>query len=171
MTARDSPDAAAVPRVFTDDQQSVLKAALNRIIPREGPMPAAGDLHVGTFIERYVQGSLALRRLFLDGLRAIAIAGARYGGAFIDLSTDEQDDVLRRVEEAEPLFFGWLVDLTYRGYYVHPDAHAALAYDGRPPQPRGFAVPKFDEGLLSRQKNRLPLWRPTSSLRPESPEA
>ncbi len=171
MTARESPADDVVPRVFTDDQRSVLRAALDRIIPREGPMPAAGDLNVGTFIERYVQSSLALRRLFLDGIRAIAIAGARHGGAFSGLSTDEQDDVLRSVEEAEPLFFGWLVDLTYRGYYVHPDAHAALAYDGRPPQPRGFAVPKFDEGLLSRQRNRLPLWRPTLSLRPELPES
>lgn len=171
MATPEPPADDAAVAAFTQDQHRLLRAALNRIIPREGDMPAAGDADVGGFIERFIQGSAGLRRLFLDGLRAIAIEGARAGGAFADAPPEAQDDALRRVEATAPLFFAWIVDLAYRGYYVRPDVHAALGYDGRPPQPRGFAVAPFDERLLSQQKNRVPLWRPTPTLRPDSPVA
>lgn len=161
MVDRDVPAGAPVSGVLTEDQRALLRAVLDRLVPAEGPFPSAGDLQVDLFIERAVHPSATLRRMVVDGLRAIELESARGGAAFPALPPDRRDGVLLRVEATAPLFFAWLVDLTYRGYYVSPDVHAALGYDGRPPQPRGFPVAPFDEALLSRQMARPPLWRPT----------
>ena len=153
----------STPAVLDGEQRALLTAVLERIIPQSPEMPGAGDLGVTASIERALATASPLRRLFLDGLVEIELASARQNErGFRDLGPDEQDAVLRAVEEAQPTFFSALVDHTYRGYYTDPRVHEAIGFESRPPQPLGHQLPPFDPELLARQRQRAPFWRETS---------
>ncbi len=157
---------ATAPAVLSEAERALLTAALNRIIPAEGDLPGAGALGVAAVIERTLAISLALRRLFLDGLLQIALTTTRHASgnaAFATLPDKIQDDVLRTVEGAHPAFFAALIDHTYRNYYADARVHRLIGWDSRPPQPLGHHLAPFDPALLERQRARLPFWRPTSS--------
>ncbi len=160
---------ATAPPVLSDTERALLTAALDRIIPAEGDLPGAGALGVAAVIERTLAISLALRRLFLDGLLQIALTSARHApesspnsGAFTTLPTEAQDDVLRVVERAHPAFFAALIDHTYRNYYADARVHRLIGWESRPPQPLGHHLAPFDPALLERQRARLPFWRSVS---------
>ena len=145
--------------ILTATEREVLTAALNRIIPGRDALPGAGDLGLPATIERALTRAPALRRVFLDGLRAIEFAGGESG--FAARAADEQDALLRAVEVAEPIFFALLVEHTYRGYYALPVVQRALGLSGEPPQPHGHRLPPFDPALLAAQRQRAPFWRRT----------
>lgn len=155
----------AGPTILSDEQRTLLVAVLNVLIPPRGDLPGAGDLGVGGVIERALAAAApALRRLVLDALAAIEGATARRhaGAAFAALALDQQEAVLREVEQRAPSLFAVLLNQTYRGYYTDPRVLAAIGVDGRPPQPRGHDLPAFDLALLERQRQRAPFWRPTA---------
>jgi hypothetical protein len=110
--------------------QSVLRAAVDRIIPRDD-FPSAWEAGVGDYIVRQLAGDLAaLAQSFAEGLAALdAEAILSHGRAFADSSEIEQDDVLRRVEAGDvrapwptppAAFFAALVNATAEGYYSDP---------------------------------------------------
>jgi hypothetical protein len=110
--------------------ESVLRAALDRIIPRDD-FPSAWEAGVGDYIARQLEGDLApLAGSFAAGLVALdAEATLRHGRGFADSTESEQDDVLRRVEAGDVLgawlvpperFFVLLVNATAEGYYSDP---------------------------------------------------
>jgi hypothetical protein len=138
--------------VLNDPQRALLRAVLNEVVPPRGDLPGAGDLDVGSSIERTLAASPRLRRLFLDGLASLTVLG------FGDLPGSARVEMLRRLEQEQPAFFAALVEHTYRGYYTLPAVHAAIGYQG-PPQPRGHSLPPFDEELLATQRRRDPFWR------------
>ncbi len=159
------PDAAsasvAAPSVFTDEQRELLRAVLDTVVPPHGTLPGAGALGVGDMIDGTLALEPALRRLILDGLRDIDVTSARATDrAFSALDPAGRERVLRSVEKARPVFFAALVEHTYRGYYTHPDVHAAIGYATRPPQPLGHVLAPFREELLTLQNKRAPFWRP-----------
>ena len=140
----------------------LLRSMLNRIVPAHGELAGAGDLDVGTSIERTLGGSVRLRRLFLDGLNEVAISAMQQSGlAFVDLDAAGQAIVLETVERRYPSFFAALVEHTYRGYYMIAAVQRAVGFEPRPPQPIGHSLPAFDPSLLDAQRQRAPFWRPT----------
>jgi hypothetical protein len=153
---RAEPSVVGEPSVFDATQRALLRAVLNRIVPPHADRAGAGDLDIGTSLERTLADSARLRRLFLDGLHDIAISST---ADFVDLSPTDQTVVLQAVEQAHPAFFSTLVEHTYRGYYTHPLVQRALS--SRPPQPIGYELPPFDPALLDTQRQRAPFWRPT----------
>src|SRR5262245_52408297 len=118
--------AAAEVGVLTGEQRELLAAVLNRIVPEREGVPGAGDLGVGATMERGLVDAPAVRRLFLDGLLAIELAGGEAG--FLTLNDDAQDAALREVEAGQPLFFAALVEQTYKGYYTEPRVLAAIGF-------------------------------------------
>lgn len=145
------PQVVAQP-VLSEEQHELVRAALNRIIPASENMPAAGDLEVGSFIERSMSTTPSLRRILLDCIAELAIA------RFHEISAREQTAVLQRLQAENPDFLVALVEHTYRGYYTHPDVLSKLEY-GPPPQPSGRVLPPFDLELLAFQRARQPFWR------------
>lgn len=146
--------------VLTADQQAVLRAVLNRIIPAEGDFSGAGDLDVASAVERELTSSSKLRRVLLDGLAEITLAAWRSAdGDFAGLSPERQDEVLKTVEQACPSEFDALVASTYRGYYVHPTILRLVGAAKQPPQPEGYALPPFDPSLLENVRQRGPVYR------------
>jgi hypothetical protein len=144
-------------RVLDDAQRLLLRFVLNRVIPPHNELPGAGDLDAGADIERTLNDSPSLRRVFLDGLTAIRVSSSSH---FVDLDALAQTAVLQHVEQDQPVFFAALVDHAYRAYYTLPKVQQALGWN-RPPQPLGHTLAPFDPNLLAQQRSRAPFWRRT----------
>jgi len=135
-------------KAFPDGQIPLLRAALNRLIPPGGDFPGAGDLELLDHLDRVACASPRARRMFVEGVRLMALeSGRRHGTAFEDLPPAEQDTVLRHVETSQPAFFEAFVSEVYQAYYSHPAVIALLGLEVRPPQPLGHALPPFDAAV------------------------
>ena len=146
--------------ILSDEQRALLAAALNRIVPAQGEIPATGDLGIGKFVESVAAGSTAKRRSLLDGMVRIELAAAERGGAFASLSGDAQTEALRAVQTTDPEFFQELVTQTYRGYYTNERVFSLLSY--RAPNREGYDPIPFDESLLEPVRQRGQMWVPTN---------
>ena len=142
--------------ILSDTQRSLLAAALNRIVPAAGDMPAAGDLGITKFVESVAAGSTDKRRLLLSALVQVELAASERGGSFTDLSEAAQVDALRAVEASRPEFFQELVTQTYRGYYTNETVCVALGY--RPPNREDYDPLPFDQSLLEPVRQRGQIW-------------
>lgn len=147
--------------ILSEEQRSLLAAVLNRIVPAQNEMPAAGDIGIGEFVESVAAGSAATRRRLLGGLVQIELAATARGGDFAGLSADAQTDALRAVEETSADFFQYLVTQTYRGYYTHETVTDRLSY--RAPNREDYDPLPFDESLLEPVKERGQIWTPTNN--------
>lgn len=146
--------------ILSDDQRALLTAVLNRIVPAQNEMPAAGDLGIGEFVASVAAGSSAKRRSLLDGLVRIELAASERGGAFTSLTGDTQTEALRAVQAAYPEFFQELVTQTYRGYYTNERVFELLSY--RAPNREGYNPIPFDESLLEPVRQRGQVWVSTN---------
>jgi hypothetical protein len=119
-----------MPDLFDPTQQRTLQAALDRLIPKDD-YPGAWEAGCGDYICGQLNGQLAhlapTYQAGLDGLEAEA--QAEFAQPFADLSADQQDVLLGRVEEGSVrvewdtpprVFFSMLVNHTAEGYYADP---------------------------------------------------
>ena len=146
--------------ILDETQRSLLGATLNRLIPAQGDMPAAGDLGIAAFVESVAAGSAAKRRLLMDGLVQIELAAQERGGSFATLSETAQNDALKLVEETNSAFFQELVTQTYRGYYTDESVCSLLSY--RAPNRADYDPLPFDESLLEPVRQRGQIWTSTA---------
>ena len=147
-------------QVFTEAQRELLTAALNRIIPREGALPGAGELRLSEVLERVLGQDVRLRRLFNDGLAHIEIvAERRHGKEFSQLSGTAMDATLQEVEASLPHFFEALVRQTYRAYYSHPQIAPLVGYSPAAPPTKDYQPELLDEKLVELQRQRAPFWK------------
>ena len=164
MSAVSSRSAAVAvgqaPKVLTATQQALLAAVQDRLIPREGELPGAGEADGAAVVDRYLAERPAWRPDLLAALQAIEVAAHAVGsGGFMALSGDERDELLRSVEAAQPRLFRGLVRLTYAAYYTDPEIQRARGWTKAPPLPGGHGLPPFDESRLEAVKRRGKLWR------------
>jgi hypothetical protein len=146
-------------QVFSDPQRTLLTAVLDRLVPANGALPAAGELGIGAFVERVAGGDPQLTRLFNEGLRQIEIAASQqHDSGFLALAADAQDSVLRGVEAADSVFFEQLVRQTYNGYYTDARVFEHIGYDLPSPPVPGAQPELLDESLLDKQRQRAPFW-------------
>ena len=148
-------------RFLSTEQRALLDAILDRLIPAEGAMPGGGQAGTADYLDSVVGSSPRLSRLFSAGLRNIESAAARHGSSFADLTSDQQDEVLRHIEANKSAFFETLLMHTYNGYYSNPRVVEALGLEPRPPQPRGHHVEFGDFSSLSTVAERGVAYRET----------
>ena len=145
-------------QIFSQAQIQTVTTALNRIIPAEGGMPAAGDLGVAGFIESVAQVDPSKTRLFTQGVAFIELTcGRLIGKGFAQATGEEQDQTLQSVESSDPAFFDELVRQTYNGYYTNPKIFEALGHSIAQPDINGQPE-LLDESLLEKQRQRAPFW-------------
>ena len=148
-------------------ERRTLAAAVDVIIPAQGPMPAASAVGAARYIERIAGADQKLGALLLEGLRALAIhAQSTHSVAFELLAVEPQTAVLAHFEKADAsttLFFAALRDLVYEAYYSQPAVWRLLGYDFRSGRRRTAAVEPFDERRLARVRKMKPLYRETRS--------
>jgi hypothetical protein len=115
---------------FTPQEQAVLRAAVDRILPADGD-PGGWDAGAEEYLGRQLDGDLiAMRETVQAGLAALdAEAQTRSGGGFAALSPEAQDALLRDVESgavrtewtvSPEQFFDLLVRTTAEGFYSDP---------------------------------------------------
>ena len=145
---------------FVDDQLRLVRDVLDRIIPRQGEIPGAGEIGIAAYLDRVVGESPKLRALFSRGLVAVELtAEGQFKKGFTDLTDAEKTAVLKKVETAEGEFFDNLVWQTYNGYYTHRKVKSRLGADARPPQPQGYLLEKGDLSGLEKVRQRGPIYR------------
>ena len=76
-----------MPTFFSEAQKSLATAMLDRLIPRQGDHPGAGEIGVADYLDGAVSASSQLRRIFSDGLIAVQAAAAALGSGFEGPST------------------------------------------------------------------------------------
>ncbi len=147
-------------RFMSDGQLDLLRLMLNRIIPKEGTMPGAGDLGLAEFVEGVVGKQTSLRRLFSEAMAQVDIlAGRRNADGFGALDSEAQDVVLKDIEGSNPVFFDELVRQAYNGYYTNRQVFERLDY-APPTREQAERQPELlDESLLEQQRKRAPFWR------------
>jgi hypothetical protein len=112
---------APVTSALTAEQTAALTTVLNRIVPAEGVMPAAGTLGIAGIIDQALAVAPHLRRHIVSLLSALPAADE-----FRMWPDDVLDRRLQEVEEAQPEAFDLLLQATYTGYYSAPRVLEAL---------------------------------------------
>ena len=116
-----TPPGTTLTKILTDDQSRALPTVLNHLIPPEGALPGAGALGVAAFIETALAQGPHLRRHIVGVMSALPNSGT-----LGQLTADQAEVQLGRIEQAMPESFGILLQATYTGYYSHPQVVTAL---------------------------------------------
>ena len=141
-------DAAAL-EVLTPAQGRLLAAVLNRLVPADGAMPAAGDAGVAGYIDQVLLDAPHLRRPVIDLLDELRWC------RFARLLGAEQDERLRCLAADRPESFDVLLHAAYAGYYSNPGVLMAAGW-----LPAGSAPSEpFDQTLLDAVRKRGPIYR------------
>lgn len=107
--------------VLTEDEARELGAVAERILPADELGPGAVEVGVVHFMDRAFETFAAGA---LDGVRAglgqlaAAVAAGPGGDVFSELGADEQDEVLRSLEQTP--FFGMVWTFTVMGFFGDP---------------------------------------------------
>jgi Gluconate 2-dehydrogenase subunit 3 len=126
-------------QVLAPWQYVVLRAVARRMVAPDRPdAPSPDDVGVAEFVDAYlVEMRPAVRRDFLRMLRfteQLAPLGSGLLGRFSDLSADDQDGVLARLESSRigqlRAGFQALKSLVMMGYYRDPRTFRMLQYAG-----------------------------------------
>lgn len=142
---------------MTDAHARTLSSLLDRIIPpsADGRLPGAGALGLAAHVAEAMRRAPEIELAILPGLDgAEAMAQARYGRSFHQLSEDEQRTVTEDLEASHPALMPALAFHAYVGYYQHPRIVAALGLEARPPHPQGYAMAPDDLTLLEPVRRR-----------------
>lgn len=136
--------------VFDSHQRATIESATARIIPTDQD---AGALEVGVikYIERALAGyAKRTTQLYSDGVLELdRLAREKFGAErFIALAPQEQDEILRSMEQAASRFFAVLLEHTMEGFYGDPRhggnknqlAWKMIDFPG-PSFPRGYEPP------------------------------
>lgn len=122
--------AEPVAPVFSDAQRLLLRALVDRLVPRDENGPSASECGVAIYIERALAGPSASEKgQFLEGLAAVDVfARTAQGSSFAELGPEKQDEVLMAVESnsaagfrtGSRMFFYHLRRLTLEGMFSDP---------------------------------------------------
>jgi gluconate 2-dehydrogenase gamma chain len=115
---------------FTLDQAATVDAIAGRFIPGDEGSPGAREAGVTIYIDRGLAGYFSsLQTLYREGLGAInAVSNALFGGEFLSLDPNRQDEVLRIAENARhekgserlAQFFAVIWEHTIEGMFGDP---------------------------------------------------
>lgn len=114
----------------SDAPKDLLAELLDQLIPAsgDGKIPAAGALGVARFVRENAAGSDLVTHL-LARASALQRAGMAVNAAMV-----------KQLEAEAPAAFGWLLRMTYMGYYSRPDTRVFFGLSASPVHPQGYAV-------------------------------
>ena len=155
---------------LTPGQLALLAAIQDRLIPREGDLPGAGESGAAQRVNTYLAQRPDWRAEVLAALRAVDVAAHQVwtlrpesehepARSFLGLTGDEQDAALQGTEAAEPRLFARLLRVTYSAYYADPEVRRQAGFEAQPPQPGGYGLEPFDPSRLEPIRRRGRLWR------------
>ena len=99
--------------------------------------------------------------------RGVAVLLEKLPDGFEDLGADGQVEALAEIGARAPACFNAAVVAAYSAYYTRPSVlqviEDACGYKAGPPQPGGYELPPFDDGILEIPRSREPSWVDPSS--------
>ena len=134
--------------------RATLRAAVDRIIPARGKMPAASSVGAVEYLE-------ALSARDQDIRQRLSKVNAALGPSFADGSENEQVSALENLEKADPPSFAALRDVVYEAYYTNPKIWTLIGYSFRRGNRRTAPLEDFDAALLARVQRLPRLYRET----------
>ncbi len=168
-------------RFFTRDQADALDAIAERVLPQDDRRPA-DRVPITPFIDEalFNDDTDGFRKPDMPwdqqawrwGLTGIdETSQKRYARPFVNLSTDQQDDVLSAVQAGEaegptwerlpaPKFFSKLTQQIVSVYYAHPAAWAEIGWPG----------PASKRGYMRTGYGKIDPWQPRESQQASSIE-
>jgi len=147
---------------FSRDQQHVLSAVLDEIIPpsADGALPGAGALGLAEVVDEALERTPELRPLIVAGLAAAdELARGRDAEGFATLPAAERRGALEELTPTQPAFLPSLTFHAYVGYYQDARVIEALGMESRAPYPLGYEMPPDDLTLLDPVRERPKLYR------------
>lgn len=144
------------------DAEPALAALLDELVPPrpEQDLPGAGGLGIGASLLASLAGKPELAGVLGPGLAALAALLAERGAARLsDLAPPERRGLLDALAARAPAFVPTLAFLAFAAYYQEPRVLVALGREPRPPYPKGYELPPFDEALLAKVRARAPFYR------------
>lgn len=145
-------EATSALQVLSEAQAGLLRGVMNRLIPAQGSMPAAGEIGLATYVDGVLADATHLRQPLLDILGEVAVAHKDEGQ-----SPEELDAVLVRLERTHPEAFASLVETVYTGYYSHPQVLHAIGWVHPGSEPDTSET--LDTRLLEDVVRRGPIYR------------
>jgi len=146
----------------SDEARAALAALLDELVPPrpEADLPGAGGLGLAGEIERALREKPELRAVVAPGLETLdALVRARGADTLAVLAPEERRAVLADLAARAPALLPTLAFVTYIAYYQDPRVLVALGREPRPPFPKGYELPPFDESLLAKVRQRAPFYR------------
>lgn len=147
------------PVTFTDEQNAVLQAVADTMIPPAEGWPAPSEVDIVTFVGRYVTPSGYSNKHFPFATEDEFKAGlGRLGWTFVSAGEQDRTAAIAALESAVDPLFEQLRSLVYYGYYSRPEVTLAIRknllaggdYHG-PPLPYGYleTTEPWDEATLA----------------------
>lgn len=143
--------------VLTPEELEVLRLVLDQVLPAssDGRLPGAGELGIAPEVAAATAQNPFLLAVLRRSLARVAAAAATRGEATLaGLPPAERSGLFQQVVAAEPDFVPGLLFPTYVAYYQHPRVLEGLGQEPRPPFPKGYSLPPFDESLLAPVRSR-----------------
>jgi hypothetical protein len=148
-----APVADAAPEQAAASRRT-LRAAIDRIIPAQGRMPAASAVGAVEYLE-------ALSARDQETQQRLSKALAALGPSFAESSETEQVTALERLEQTDATAFSTLRDTVYEAYYTNPKIWALIGYSFRKGNKKTATLEDFDTRLLARVQQLPRLYRET----------
>jgi hypothetical protein len=131
-----------------------LRAAVDRIIPAQGKMPAASSVGAVEYLEALSARDREIQQRLSNAIAAL-------GPTFADGAENEQIGALENLEKADPPSFAALRDVVYEAYYTNPKIWPLIGYSFRRGNRKTAPQEDFDTKLLARVQQLPRLYRET----------
>ena len=135
--------------------EELIKAILNRLLPANDELPAAGDMGLSPEIIRLAAKQDRFNKLFSRAVCKFESDNTD----FIDIDNNSQDQRIYEFEHNEPELFEALINISYIVYYKQNFVHKKIGWSGAPPQPNGNEMLAWDDSVLDNIRSRDPFWR------------
>ncbi len=129
---RRSEAVAPVPSTgLSDEERSVLRLAIDQLIPATDGMPAASDVGSIEYLEQLARNHSEVQTELETGIAGLtAVSSDVFAAPFTGLSHPHQVQALAEMEKRAPREFAILTDYTYEAYYTRPQVWRLIGYDG-----------------------------------------
>jgi Gluconate 2-dehydrogenase subunit 3 len=139
------------PGVLPPDQQKILVAAMEEIIPAADGMPSASEVGGLNYLVKLLEQFQDEAKKLSQGLNDLNDRSNKsYGKDFTEITSDERISVLQQLEKQNPSFFNQIRDYTYESYYLSPQVWKLIGYEPHPTLSSGPLMEPFDEKILDR---------------------
>ncbi len=149
---------------FTQPQRTLLRAAMDEIIPAADGMPAASEVGCGEYLERLASQSPDICKNLAKCLATLeALSHKLFGRSYADLTSSKRVEALTLMENgSDALHFGVLRDFVYEAYYQQPQVWKLIGYEFHATNQSGPHMKPFDDSALAKVRKMPKLYREVS---------